>query len=182
MDAPSLPQVVYISEDGATADIYLTDLSADDLDPGRSLAELDGRIVHLHLFIVPLAGSTPIEDSACSVTVRHIVLARGKIGVYSGGGFLFPTRSTDNEFSARMSGATLRLTAETPGFSDRLGACTLDTSFRARRDESMATRIGQRVNEILLVVRPVPGAAPATAPAAGPGGGAAGKTPKAAGK
>jgi len=153
MDAPRLSTSVYWNADTTTADIYLTDLAGTDLDPSTPLAELLGRIVHLHLFVVPLAGNTPIENSACSVTIRHIVMASGQVGVYSGGGFLNPTRVSDSEFGGTIRGATLRLTSRTPGFADKLGPATMELSYMANREVSLAKRIGSRVNEILLVTK-----------------------------
>ena len=153
MDAPRLSTAVYWNADSSSADIYLTDLSGTDLDPGTPLSELSGRIVHLQLFVVPLAGSTPIENSACSVTIRHIVLASGQVGVYSGGGFLNPTRVSRTELAGSLRGGTIRLTARTPAFADRLGPATVDLNFSAHREEALARRIGSRVNEVLLTAR-----------------------------
>jgi hypothetical protein len=149
MDAPRLPLAVYASPDSTTADIYLTDLTEEDLDPAADLAGLSGRIVSLHLFVVPLAGTTPLDPTACSVTVRHIVLAKGNIGVYSGGGFLNPSRAGGQDLAGHIEGATLRLTGKTPGFVDKLGPATLDATFKAAREEGLARRIKVRVEEIL---------------------------------
>lgn len=153
MDVPDLPVAAYWASDPSTADIYLTDLDAAALDPGTDMSRVSGRIVHFHLFMVPLAGSTPIGSEACSVMVRHIVLARGSIGVYAGGGFLLPSgRPGDPEFGGSVKGATLRLAGKTPSFVDRLGAATMDAGFAAPRDEATAKRIAARVNDVLGVV------------------------------
>ena len=149
MDAPRLPVAVYASPDSTTADIYLTDLTGEELDPTTDLSGLSGRIVSLHLFMVPLPGTTPMDSTACSVTVRHIVLAHGVIGVYSGGGFLNPRRQGESDLGGTVRGATLRLTGKTAGFADRLGPSTLEGSFVAVRDEALARRIRLRVDEIL---------------------------------
>jgi len=153
MDAPTLPLAAYWAPDASTADIYLTNLDAAALDPGTDLSQVTGRIVHLHLFLVPLAGSTPVGSAACSVTIRHIVLARGSIGIYGGGGFLAPSgRPGNEEFGGSIKGATLRLSGQTTSFVDRLGASTMDAGFTAPRDEAMAKRIAARVNDVLAVV------------------------------
>jgi hypothetical protein len=149
MDAPRLPIAVYASPDTTTADIYLTDLSPDELDPGTDLSQLTGRILALHLFMVPLPGTTPMDTTACSVSIRHIVLARGSIGVYSGGGFLNPSREGGTDIGGDIRAATLRLTTRTPSFNDRLGPSTLDARFTASRDEALARRLKARVDEVL---------------------------------
>jgi hypothetical protein len=150
MDAPRLPLAVYSSPDQAAADIYLSDLSAADLDPGVDFTKVSGRIVAMRLFVVPLAGATPTDPSACSVSVRHIVLANGAIGVYSGGGFLNPSRAGTTDIAGTIRGATVRLTHQTAGFNDRLGPATLDAEFRAARDEAMARRLKVVVDQILI--------------------------------
>jgi hypothetical protein len=149
VDAPRLPLAVYSSPDSTTADIFLTDLTEDELDPTSDLSGLSGRIVSLHLFVVPLPGTTPLDPTACSVTVRHIVLAKGNFGVYSGGGFLNPSRAGGQDLAGHIQGATLRLTGKTPGFADKLGPATLDATFTASREEGLARRIKVRVEEIL---------------------------------
>jgi hypothetical protein len=53
------------------------------------------------------------------------------------------------ELSGRVKDATLRLTARTQGFADRLGPASLDATVSALRDEGMARRIGARVQDVL---------------------------------
>jgi hypothetical protein len=158
VDAPRLPTAVYSTSDRNTADIYLTDLPMTALDPGTPLDGISGRIVHVHVFIVPRAGHTPIESSACSITLRHIVLAEGEVGIYSGGGFFLPSgRVGRRELSGRVKDATLRLTARTDGFADRLGAAVLSATIKAERNESLAKRIGARVDDVLHRSQPLNG-------------------------
>jgi hypothetical protein len=152
-DTPTLPTAVYGTADGNTADIYLTDLPASALDPGASLTGVSGRLAHLHLFVAPKAGSTPIAASACSVTIRYIVIAEGNVGVYAGGGFLLPRSSVgDESFQARVDDATLRLTGRTEGFHDRLGPSTMNAQVAAQRDESGARRLAARVDDLVRAV------------------------------
>jgi hypothetical protein len=167
VDAPRLPTTAYLTADGASAEVYLTDLDPRDLDPGTDLARVSGRIIQFKMFLAPKAGSTPIESSACSVTVRHIVLAGGAIGVYSGGGFLLPRGSAgEAEFSGSVREATLRLTGQRGPFVDRLGPAILTGSFSAPRNEALARRMAARVQDILSVVEPAEPAG-ATGAAAG---------------
>lgn len=156
-DHPILPTAVYWASDPNTADVYLTDLDAAALDRGTDLSKVTGRITQVHVFISPLAGSTPIASSACSATVRHIVLAEGAIGVYSGGGFFLPRHRLGlPELEGSIRDATLRLTAKTPSFADPLGPCSLSGHVDAQRDEGLARRIGARVDEIVATVPALP--------------------------
>lgn len=164
--APAMPVVAYSARDPNTADLYLTNLTPDQLDPATDLADLDGHIVHIHMFVAPRAGKTPIDQTACSVTIRHAVLARGAIGMYGGGGFLLPSgKAGDETFGGSIRSATLRLLGSTPGFRDPLGAVEFDASVRAPLDEPLARLIGQRIEDVALLVDR--DQAPAAAPGAG---------------
>jgi hypothetical protein len=150
-DEPRVPLAVYRSTDLNTAEVYLTDLDPATLEPGADLTHITGRIVQIRMFMQPLAGSTPIASTACSVVVRHIVLADGAVGVYSGGGFIFLGSSPGKPtFSGRIQNATLRLTAHNAAFTDPLGPSTLDATFTARNDDAAASTLSARVDEILL--------------------------------
>jgi hypothetical protein len=127
---------VFSATDRNTADFYLTDLPASAAEPGADLSKLSGTLVHVHLFLSPRPGETPIADEACSFTVRQAVFANGQFGVYSGGGFFTPARDLgDKTNGGRFRGATLRLTHSTPGFEDKLGPSEMAGSFRAGRDD-----------------------------------------------
>jgi hypothetical protein len=157
----TLPTNAYTARDRNTADVYLTDLPPDALKPGADLSEVWGQLVHLHLFVAPKPGSTPIATSACSVTVRAVVIARGEIGVYGGGGFLDPeTEPGDSVLEGSMRRASCRLVAKTPGFMDRLGASSFQADFTAARDEPGARSLAARLQEILALTTPVQSAPP----------------------
>ena len=131
-------------------DLYMTDLTREQLDPAVPLEELSGSLVHVRMFIRPRAGKTPIDSTATNATIRHVVLSGGAIGVYGGGGFLFPRSSrTSDPFTGRMRGATLVLTDRTPNFVDPLGPSTMSLSVRAPRDDALAALIAARLDESL---------------------------------
>lgn len=142
--APNLTQRVFVPRSSSAVDIYLTDLDPQALT--RALADpadpTTGTIIHIHMFVQPRPGRTPIDATALSATVRYLVLAKGQAGVYDGGGFLLPeSRPTGPTFAAAMLNATVRLEARTPGFIDRVGRATLELDFRAARDEPAAELI-----------------------------------------
>ncbi|MEM7756130.1 MAG: hypothetical protein AAF297_10905 [Planctomycetota bacterium] len=136
--APNLTRRVYSPRTESSADVYLTDLSPQALT--RALSDpadpTTGTIVHVHLFIRPQPGRTPIEETALSATIRYVILARGQAGVYDGGGFLLPEgKPGGDRFEGTMLDASVRLSAATPGFIDRIGRGSLELDFRAERDE-----------------------------------------------
>lgn len=143
----------YSARDRNTADFYMTDLPTGAWNkPSRELA---GTLVHVHVFLMPKPGSTPIADDACSFTVRQIVFAGGSHGVYSGGGFLTLSGDVgDRECGGEFRGATLRLTASTDGFEDRLGPAEMHGRIEAPRDEASsngwASLVSRALNEAIV--------------------------------
>lgn len=130
---------VYTASDRNTADFYLTDLPPAASAPQADLRAFTGTIVHVHLFLRPKAGATPIDPGACSVSVRQLVVAGGQAGLYSGGGFMDPSSDVGSaSCGGTFRGATLRLTASTPGFLDKLGPSEMRAKFDARRNDAEA--------------------------------------------
>ena len=136
---PRFTTSVYAFEDQNTVNIFMT-----DLDP-RDLRSLDadnppiGHLVHIHLFLRPKAGRTPIDDTAMTATVTHLVLAAGEVGIYAGGGFFNPTADAgDRTFSGTLAGGTVRLQRASSRFLDLLGPSTLTTTARASLDPAQA--------------------------------------------
>lgn len=133
--APTLTSGWFHAADENTADLYLTDLSPEALTSPEALAGATGNIVHVRMLVHPRAGRTPIEASALSAAVVHVVLAGGQIGVYEGGGFFRPSgKATDRTFGGSIVGGSMQLGAATPGFVDRLGTSELSAGVRAVRD------------------------------------------------
>ncbi len=154
-----LPNRASIVADENTADVYLTDLSDETLDliaRGQAGREVSGTLVHVHIFLNPKPGKTPIESTAASATIRTVVLARGQIGVYDGAGFMLPGRSLKKgAASGSVSNAQTRLTRATDGFEDLLGAARIDLTFGTKGDEARANRIGRVVRALSAAAEPV---------------------------
>lgn len=149
---PAFRTTAYTRSDRNTIDIYLSDLPASRfMNPRDRLDDATGNLVHIHVFLVPRAGRTPIDSTACNVTVRHVVFADGAVGVYGGGGFVLPRTSFESEvFAGSVLDATLRLIRAGPGFSDRLGTATLAGRFAAQKNEPLAAAMGSRINSLIV--------------------------------
>ena len=149
------------------ADLLITDLTREELDPAVALDSIEGNITHVHMFLYPRAGMTPIENTASTTTIRHVVLARGAIGIYGGGGFLAPKGRPDGRhFGGKIREAPVVLTGATPGFADPLGASSMSVDIRAPLDEALSRLILIRLGEAMQRVersnqgRDEPGADP----------------------
>lgn len=150
---------VYRGIDENTADVYVTDLPLSRLaDPEDNLADASGMIVHVHIFLVPKAGSTPIDATASNAAVRQVVLASGATGVYGGGGFVSVRDEIgDENFGAVIRGSSVRLVRRGPGFADRLGPSTVRGTLSARRDERAARAIAARMDLLISGLKPAGG-------------------------
>lgn len=142
--------LAYTSIDPNTADIYMSDLPRPALEPDADLTSVSGQFVHMHIFMTPEAGHTPIDPGACSVVVRTFVLARGQIGLYGGGAFLDPDNSLGGgSFSGSITGGTARLLNSTGGFIDKLGPSEFRAKFRVPRNEKLAEQMQKRLTTML---------------------------------
>ncbi len=147
---PGVLTGVYKPIDENSADVYLTDLPLDRLaDTKDAMSDLSGTIVHVHLFLVPSAGDTPVDSTACNAAARMVVFSGGAVGVYSGGGFVFPTDVPGGEtYDGRIRNATLRLGQATADFADKLGPTVLTGALSAKRDEGAAAVIAGRLASV----------------------------------
>lgn len=148
---PNFTTRCYIpTEDKAGADVYLTDLPPELWRPDSDLAGISGTIVHVHLFLRPKAGKTPQAETASNLNIRYVVIGKGAVGVYAGGGFLLPSGTPGDEtFGGRIDRASLRLSRAGEGFKDLLGPCELSGRFRAERNEAAARLIEARMGQVM---------------------------------
>ncbi len=149
--APNYVTAVYRAIDENTADIFLSDIPEAELLERMRLgatpaSESVGTVTHVRLFLAPLAGKTPIDFTASNVTITHIVLAQGTMGVYGGGGFLLPNSSVGSPvFGGTMRDASLRLLRSDEGFADLLGLAEISGQIAARRDDTFADSVSARM-------------------------------------
>ncbi|HHN78065.1 MAG TPA: hypothetical protein ENK11_05245 [Phycisphaerales bacterium] len=155
--APRFVTRVFDSADGNTADIVLSDLDRETLRDRDAMDSAVGQVIHARMFITPKAGRTPIEPTACTVTLRYIVLTGGEYGIYAGGGFLLPgDRPTGRRFKGRILNATMRLVSSSAGFKDLVGSGRMSLSFTARRDAETVRRATRNGDFLAFSAIPVP--------------------------
>jgi hypothetical protein len=139
---PQIRTVAYADLGKGEADVYLTDLTEAQLDPSTPFDELSGSIIHLRLFLKPKAGRTPIESTASTAIIRHAVLVNGAVGIYGGGGFVFPRGDAgDTTLGGSVSNGSMKLVRASGDFVDRLGPAQFAGNFRARLNPELAERI-----------------------------------------
>jgi len=150
---PRLTTAAYTFSDENTVDIYLSDLSPAQLGvPFDDSASgwPTGQMMHIHMFIRPSPGKTPIEPQSSNCTIRHMILAPGATGLYGGGGFLLPSSSaTSGTFGGSISAGTLRLQAASDNFNDALGPTALRASFKVKENRELAATMSRRFEETM---------------------------------
>lgn len=147
--SPDLRTRVFAASDVNTATIFLSDMTVPELERALSKggAGATGNLIHIHMFLMPKAGETPVDFTAANATVRHYVIADGAVGLYAGGSFLLPGSipTSGSTLSARLGGATLRLTDTSGPFVDRLESSDVAGGITATRDEEAVTAIESRL-------------------------------------
>ena len=119
--------------------IWMTDLSLDALASGKVQ---DGIILHVELLFRPRPGYTPLDSTATNLAIRYIVLSRGEVGIYEGGGYGYPVGSLDaGSMSLNIQNASLSLGARTAGFIDLLTPAVLSGTFNGPRNDTIGGSI-----------------------------------------
>ena len=151
--SPRLSTMAYTFSDENTVDIYLSDLSPDQLGvpfDDKAAGWPTGQMMHIHMFIRPSPGQTPIEPQSSNCTIRHMILAPGATGLYGGGGFLLPSSSAKSgTFGGLIAAGTLRLQAASDNFNDALGPTELRASFKVKENRELAATMARRFEETM---------------------------------
>lgn len=150
----------YTHFDENTAEVYLTDLSDEQLvaffAPENDWSSISGTLVQVHLFLDPKPGKTPIEHTAATATVRYAIITDGEVGLYDGAGFMLPGQKPGKgSISGTIRSAPLRITRATSGFSDVFDAAKLELEFDAKLNDAIAAELRARLDAMAAKARPV---------------------------
>jgi hypothetical protein len=154
--AADLPVRVYSFKGLDSADVYMTDLPPQVWNAGADVSEMSGLLVHVHMFVRPEAGHTPIENTASTAIIRCVVLAKGEIGVYGGAGFFVNDDTPgDKTFGGGVHNGTVRLLSATGGFVDRLGPSTFSGAVSGNQDQATAEAMERAEKALIEETKPV---------------------------
>jgi hypothetical protein len=130
---------VCMSDPLVETSIWMTDLPLDALAAGDVK---DGLILHVELLFRPRPGYTPLDATATNLAIRYIVLSRGEVGIYQGGGYGYPVGSLEGgSMSLNIQNASLSLGDHTAGFVDLLTPAVLSGTFNGPRNEAIGATI-----------------------------------------
>ncbi|MFI4882796.1 MAG: hypothetical protein ACIAQU_09450 [Phycisphaerales bacterium JB064] len=148
--------VAYRTQGDTHAELLATDLPIESLDPAVGFEGLTGQIVRVKMFTVPIAGKTPVSNSAANTIIQHAVINDGVLAVYGGSGLLRPRgRPGDDPLAAVLRGGTLRLTRASTALLDPVGTANIDVTLTAPLDAPLAGIIAARLDQIIEMTRPV---------------------------
>jgi hypothetical protein len=141
-----LPHGAYAANE-ADHSFYLSDVPLEDLLAGRVR---NGQFMHCRLLWIPLPGRTPVDATACNLTIRYVVVSEGEVGVYGGGGFAWPKGDLGKEDATLLiEGSSLALLARSDGFTDLLTPAQLTGTIAARLDEDATRRFRRGVSQLV---------------------------------
>ena len=143
----SFDRAFYAHDRLAESSFLLSDVSPDDLSSGD--VEF-AQVLHVGLLWQPEPGKTPMDQSATNVSLRYVVVARGEVGIYGGGGFaLFSGTLGKDAISMTIRDSSLRLIDSTDGFHDALGAARITGSFHAVLDPDRARQVRFGISQLV---------------------------------
>ncbi len=141
--------LAYFSHDDiAGTSIVLSDVPIDRILKGEVR---DGQMLHFELLWRPKPGATPMDSAATNVSVRHIVISNGHVGIYGGAGFAYPSDdpAKHHEVTFTLRDASMQLQECTVGFVDLLSPAQLTGTFTARRDDKLARQLYFGVSQLV---------------------------------
>jgi hypothetical protein len=110
----------------------------------------DGQALHVQLLWQPKPGSTPLDESATNISISHVIVSSGEIGVYAGGGFAIPRGEPgDDRLSLALRDASIELSDSTDGFVDLLSPARMTGSVTATLDDSAALALRYAISQLV---------------------------------
>lgn len=131
-------------QDRDSLTMILSDIPVEDLRSGNIVT---GQVLCLTFLWNPRAGFTPIDPNATNCTVRQVLFTESGVGLYGGGGFLYPNDdTTDDRVGGTLEDSTMRLIAATKEFSDLLGTAKASGALSVERSDEAVEEIMIQVN------------------------------------
>lgn len=142
----SCPVSFATTSSASEGELWLTDIPLEDLLSGNVR---DGQVLHLELLWRPKAGQTPLDATATNVAIRHVIFADEEVGVYSGGGYGWPSGSPDTTLTIDMEDATMSLQVSTSGFVDLLSPATVTGRATGTYDAQRARQLSIAIDDLV---------------------------------
>ena len=119
-------------------DVWMTDIPLDQLVEGNFL---NGQIIHLQVLWTPVAGKTPLASTSTNLSIEHIIIADGRVGIYGGGGYCWMSGNPEKGMQLYIEDATIAIQEQSNGFLDLLTPATMNGRVRSVPDQTTARQI-----------------------------------------
>lgn len=119
-------------------DIWMTDIPLEQLESGEFT---NGQIIHLQVLWTPVAGKTPLVSTSTNLSIEHIIISNGQVGVYGGGGYCWMSGSPEKGMQLHIEDATIAIQKSGDGFEDLLTPATMNGKVRSVPDKTIARQI-----------------------------------------
>jgi hypothetical protein len=131
----------------ANASIYLSEMELEEFATPQTL---NGQLVHVDLLWRPIAGHTPLDESATNASVKQVIFSNGQVGVYGGAGMADPGKKVGaKSMTVSLREATLTLLESTPGFNDLLSPAEMTGKFTCRLDPDLTQRLRFAASQVV---------------------------------
>lgn len=118
--------------------------------------ENPAQAVTIRMLWAPRTARTPLDPGATNASIRYVIFTgenNGRVGVYSGAGYFYPTgRPGQSRITGEIWEASLRLIDGSDGFSDLLGPSQLSGHISALRNDGAMNEALNRL-DILVTKR-----------------------------
>lgn len=111
----------------------------------------DGQFLHIEVLWRPKAGATAIDSTSTNLSIRWVVVSKGEVGIYGGGGFgwIQDGTETDEGIGIEITGSTLSLEERTVGFVDLLSPATMLGEIGAVKDAERARAYRRAASQLV---------------------------------
>ena len=135
-----------INPSGSTS-LLLSDVSLEQWKRGDVR---DGQALHVQLLWQPKPGATPLDETATNISISHVIVSSGEIGIYAGGGFAIPRGTPgDDHLSLALRDASIELSDSTSGFQDLLSPARMTGSITASLDDDAALELKYAISQVV---------------------------------
>jgi len=139
---PNCTTIVCTNGFANEGEIWMTDIPLDQLSEGTFS---DGQILHLQVLWTPVAGKTPLTATSTNLSIEHVIIAEGTVGIYGGGGFCWLSGNPEKGMHVYVEDATIAIQEQSSGFLDLLTPATMNGRVRSVPDSTTARQIATAV-------------------------------------
>ncbi|MAI66746.1 MAG: hypothetical protein CMJ26_02575 [Phycisphaerae bacterium] len=127
-------------------DIWMTDIPMEQIVSGDFI---NGQIIHFQVLWTPVSGKTPLASTSTNVTIKHIIISDGVVGVYGGGGYCWKYGNPKDGMQLNIEEATVAIEEQRAQFDDLLSPATMVGRVSSVPNKTIAKQIANAADRII---------------------------------